>query len=118
MVVTPVVALIVATVVWRVRMPEDPNPRYGAVAGVLSGTASVFVSTTLILVIALLEESAGGALLDGFTFASIEFFVVVYGFALVYTLPFVGPIGAAVGYGYERYLARHGDSRTHSSLER
>jgi chromate transport protein ChrA len=45
MVVTPVVALLVATVIWRVAMPEEPNPRNGAVAGAFSGAVSVLVFT-------------------------------------------------------------------------
>jgi hypothetical protein len=92
-IVTPVLALTVATVVWRVTMPDEPKPRYGAIAGAFSGAISVFVFTTLIGITAVL------------TGAATSWIVVIVGFGLLYTLPFIVPIAATVGYGYERYLA-------------
>jgi len=60
MIVTPVVALIVATVVWRVMMSDEPDPRYGAVAGVVSAVGSLFVFAALIgFMFSLSQVSAG-----------------------------------------------------------
>jgi hypothetical protein len=56
-IVTPVLALTVATVLWRVTMPDEPNPRYGAIAGAFSGAVSVLVFTTLIGITAALIVS-------------------------------------------------------------
>ena len=106
LIVTPVVALAVATVVWRVAMPDEPNPRYGAVAGVVSGVVSVLVFTVLIGITAVLIGSPGGPPPGGTVFESISFVAVIVGFGLLFALPFIGPIAASVGYGYERYLAR------------
>ena len=93
-IVTPVLALTVATVVWRVTMPGEPNPRYGAMAGALSAAVSALVFTILIAIVAVL------------TGAAISWVPVIVGFGLLYTLPFIAPIAAAVGYGYEWYLIR------------
>ncbi|WP_200530628.1 hypothetical protein [Halorubrum sp. LN27] len=91
-IVMPILALTVATVVWRVTMPDEPNPRYGAIAGAFSGGISVLIFTTLIGITAVL------------TGAAISWIAVIVGFGLLYTLPFIVPIAATVGYGYELYL--------------
>lgn len=103
--VVPVVALLVATVVWGVAMPDEPKPIYGAIAGAVAAVVSIVSFTALVGLMAALTESAAGTLggsVSGFvSFAAV---FVVYG-GLV-TLPFVIPVGASVGYGYEWYVAR------------
>jgi hypothetical protein len=106
MIVTPVVALTVATVVWRVTMPDEPSPRYGAVAGVFSGTVSVLVFTILIGITAALIGSPPGPPPDRTVSEAVELVAVIVGFGLLFTFPFVAPIAATAGYGYEWYLAR------------
>lgn len=105
MIVTPVVALIVATVVWRVMMSDEPDPRYGAVAGVVSAVGSLFVFAALIgFMFSLSQVSAGelaGALSE---FVFLTALIAVFGGII--TLPVIAPIGAIVGYGYEWYLVR------------
>ncbi|TQQ78389.1 hypothetical protein EGH24_14950 [Halonotius terrestris] len=105
MIVTPVVALIVATVVWRVTMPDEPNPRYGAIAGAVSGAVSVFVFTTLIAITAAVIGSPPGPPPDRTVSEAIELVAFIVGFGLLFTLPIIAPIAASVGYGYERNLA-------------
>jgi hypothetical protein len=106
MIVTPVVALTVATVVWRVTMPDEPSPRYGAIAGAFSGTVSVLVFTILIGITAALIGSPPGPPPDRTVSEAIELVAVIVGFGLLFTLPFIAPIAATAGYGYEWYLAR------------
>ena len=106
LIVTPVVALTIATVVWRVTMPDEPNPRYGAIAGAFSGAVSVLVFTILIGITASLIGSPLGPPPDRTVSEAIELVVVIVGFGLLFTLPFIAPIAATVGYGYEWYLAR------------
>jgi hypothetical protein len=105
MIVTPVVALIVATVVWRVAMPAEPNPRYGAIAGAVSGAVSVHVFTILIGITAALIGPSFGPPPDRTVFEAIKLVAVIAGFGLLFTLPLIAPIAASVGYGYEWYLA-------------
>ena len=105
MIVTPVVALIVATVVWRVTMPDEPKPVYGAIAGAFAAVVSVFIFTALIGLMASITESSAGTLGGSVSeFISFAAAIAVYGGIL--TLPVIIPIGASVGYGYEWYLAR------------
>jgi hypothetical protein len=103
-IVTPLLALTVATVVWRVVMPDEPNPRYGAIAGAISGAVAVFLFTTLVGITAVLLEAPIGPPTSGTVFEAIEFLAVIVGLGLLFTLPFIVPIAATVGYGYERYL--------------
>ena len=105
MIVTPILALTVATVVWRVTMPAEPNPRYGAIAGAVSGAVSVLVFTVLIGITAALLGSPPGPPPDRTVSEAIELVAVIVGFGLLFTLPLIAPIAASVGYGYEWYLA-------------
>jgi hypothetical protein len=105
MIVTPFVALIVATVVWRVAMPAEPNPRYGAIASAVSGAVSVLVFTLLIGITAALIGPSFCPPPDRTGFEAIELVAVIVGFGLLFTLPLIVPIAASVGYGYEWYLA-------------
>ena len=105
LIVTPVVALTVATVVWRVTMPDEPNPRYGAIAGAFSGAVSVLVFTILIGITAALIGAPLGPPPNRTVSEAIELVAVIVGFGLLFTLPLIAPIAASVGYGYEWYLA-------------
>ncbi|MFD1687610.1 hypothetical protein [Halobellus litoreus] len=105
MIVTPVVALVVATVVWRVMMPDEPEPVYGAIAGVVSALGSLFIFATLIGIIFSLSQLSAGALVGAVS----EFIFITAVIALfggIITLPIAAPLGAFVGYGYEWYFAR------------
>jgi hypothetical protein len=105
MLITPVIALLVTTVVWRVTMPDEPKPVYGAIAGAVAAVVSIFIFTLVIGLMAATTESLIGTLGGSvFEFVSFAGFIALYGG--IFTLPAVVPIGAAVGYGYERYRAR------------
>jgi hypothetical protein len=105
MIVTPVVALIVATVIWRVMMPDEPEPIYGAIAGVVSALGSLVVFATLIGLMFSLSQFSAGALVGAVSeFIFITAVIALFGGLI--TLPIAGPLGALVGYGYEWYLAR------------
>lgn len=103
--VTPVVALLVTTVVWRVTMPNEPKPVYGALAGAVAAAVSISIFTACIGLVASITEGSAGTL-GGSVSEAISFAAsfVVYGG--LFTLPFVVPVGASVGYGYEWYVAR------------
>jgi hypothetical protein len=104
----PIIAVFVGTVVWRVMMPDEPNPLYGAVAGVVSafGTLVVFAAS-IGFVFSLSEFSAGplvGAIAE---FLFLTVLIAVFG-GLV-TAPVISLLGALVGYSYERYIVEdHG----------
>lgn len=103
--VTPVVALFVTSVVWRVAMPDEPTPVYGALAGALAAAVSISIFTAFVGIVASVTEGSavtlGGSVSEAISFATS---FVVYGG--LFTFPFVVPIGASVGYGYEWYVAR------------
>jgi hypothetical protein len=105
MILTPLVALLVATVVWRVTMPDEPKPVYGGIAGAFAAVVSIFIFTAVVGLMASVTEffagSLGGSISEFISFVAT---IAVYG-GLV-TLPVIIPIGASVGYGYEWYLAR------------
>jgi hypothetical protein len=105
MIVTPFIALIVATVVWRGMMPDEPEPVYGAIAGVVSALGSLFIFATLIRLVFSLSQFSAGALLAGVS----EFIFITAVIALfggIITLPITAPLGACVGYGYEWYFPK------------
>ncbi len=105
MIVTPVVALIVATVVWRVVMSDEADPHYGAVAGVVSAVGPLFIFAALIgFMFSLSQVSAGGLAGALSEFVFLTALIAVFGGMI--TLPVIAPIAAIVGYGYEWYLAR------------
>jgi hypothetical protein len=108
MIVTPVVALLVATVVWRVTMPAEPKPVYGGVAGAFSAAVSIAIFAALIGLAAAITESSAGTL-GGSVSESLSFVAFFFVYGGLVTLPVVVPIGAAVGYGYERYIAGRPD---------
>jgi hypothetical protein len=105
MIVAPVIAVFVGTVVWRVMMPDEPNPRYGAVAGVVSAVGSLFVFAASIGLVFSLSQVSAGALV-GVVFEFIYLTAIIAVFGGLITLPVIAPIGAIVGYGYEWYVAR------------
>ena len=105
MIVTPFIALIVATVVWRVMMPDGPEPVYGAIAGVGTAVGSLFIFAILIGLMVSLSQFSAGALVGAVS----EFIFITAVIALfggIITLPIAAPLGAFVGYGYEWYFAR------------
>jgi hypothetical protein len=103
MVVTPVVALVVGTVVWRVMMPDEPDPHYGAIAGVVSALGSLFVFAASIGFIFSLGQASTGGLAGALSeFVFLTALIAVFGGVI--TLPVVAPLGALVGYCYERYV--------------
>ena len=102
--VAPVIAAFVATAVWRVIIPDEPAPNYGALAGVVSAVGSLFVYAALIGFMLSWSQLTAGAVAG-----AVSEYVFITGiialFGSVVTVPFIAPIGALVGYGYERYLA-------------
>ena len=105
MIVTPVVALIVATVVWRVVVSDEPDPRCGAVAGVVTAVGSLFIFAALIgFMFSLSQVSAGGLASALSEFVFLTALIAVFGGMI--TLPVIAPIGAIVGYGYEWFLTQ------------
>lgn len=102
--IAPVIAAFVATAIWRVMMPDEPAPNNGAIAGVVSALGSLFVYAALIGFMISLSQLSAGALTDAVSeFVFMTAIITLFGG--VVTIPFVVPIGAVVGYGYEWYLA-------------
>jgi hypothetical protein len=87
-------------------MPDEPNPRYDAIAGSVSGAVSMLVFTILIDVTATVFGSLLAPLPDTTVFEAIKLVAVIVGFGLLFTLPLIAPIAATVGYGYKWYSAR------------
>jgi hypothetical protein len=104
MILAPVIAVFVGTVVWRVMMPDEPDPRYGAVAGVVSALGSLFVFAASIGLMLSLSQVSAGALV-GAVSEFLFFTALIAVFGGIITVPVVAPLGALVGYGYERYIA-------------
>ncbi|MDT3437942.1 hypothetical protein [Haloarcula sp. 1CSR25-25] len=103
MILAPVIAVIVGTVVWRVMMPDEPDPTYGAVAGVVSALGSLFVFAASIGFMFSLSQVFAGALAGAiFEFLFLTVLTAVFGGAI--TAPVITPLGALGGYVYERYI--------------
>ena len=103
MILAPVIAVFVGTAVWRVMMPDEPDPRYGAVAGVVSAFGSLFVFAALIGLMFSLSQVSVGALVGAVPeFLFLTALIAVFGGLI--TAPVITPLGALVGYGYERYI--------------
>lgn len=99
----PVIAVFVGTVVWRVMMTGESNPRYGALAGVVSAFGSLFVFAASIGFMFSLSRGVAGALADAiFEFLFLTVLIAVFGGAI--TAPVIIPLGALVGYSYERFI--------------
>jgi hypothetical protein len=105
MLLTPVIALLVATAVWRVAMPDEPKPVYGTIAGAVAAVVSIFIFTSVIGLMAAITESFAGSL-GGSASEFVTFAGAIAFYGGIFTLPAVVPIGASVGYGYEWYMAR------------
>ncbi|RNJ26982.1 hypothetical protein [Halosegnis longus] len=103
--VTPVITLSVATLVWRVGMPDEPTPVYGAIAGAATAAVSISLFRAFIGVLASITDGSAstlaGSVSEAISFAGS---FAVYGG--LFTLPVVVPLGALLGYGYEWYVAR------------
>jgi len=107
--VTPVVAVVAGTVVWRVVVPEAPMPRRGAVAGVVTAFLSLLGLALAFGGLAALSELPHGAPFVAVSaFLNITAIVFVFGSVLAGAV--FAPVGAAVGYGYEWYLSRRRDA--------
>lgn len=105
MILAPVIAVFVGTVVWRVMMPDEPNPRYGTVAGVVSALGSLFVFTASMGLLMTLNGVSAGTLVGALD----EFLILTYLIAVfggIITAPIIVPVGALVGYGYEWYIQK------------
>ena len=99
----PVIAVFVGTVVWRVMMPDEPNPRYGTVAGVVSAFGTLFVFAASIGLMFSLSEISTGSLIG--VISEVLFLTVLIAvFGGLITAPVIILLGALVGYGYERYV--------------
>ena len=99
----PIIALFVGTVVWRVMMPDEPNPRYGAVAGVVSAFGTLFVFAASIGFMFSLSDTSAGSLVGAISeFLFLAVLIVVFGGLI--TGPVIALLGALLGYGYERYI--------------
>jgi len=100
----PIIAVFVGTVVWRVMMPDEPNSLYGAAAGVASafGTLVVFAASIgFIFSLSRVSAGAPAGAISEFLFLT----VLIAVFGSLITAPIIVPLGALVGYGYERYIA-------------
>ena len=103
--VTPVVALLVGTVVWRVVLSDEPNPSYGAIAGVVSAVVSLGIYAALVGLMAAWSQASTGTLGSAVgEFVFITAIIAIFGGFV--TLPVAVPLGAVVGYGYEWYVAK------------
>ncbi|MDB2281300.1 hypothetical protein PM030_05375 [Halorubrum ezzemoulense] len=105
MILAPVIAVFVGTVVWRVMMPDEPNPRYGTVAGVVSALGSLFVFAASMGLLMTLNRVSAGTLVGALD----EFLILTYLIAVfggIITAPIIVPVGALVGYGYEWYIKK------------
>ncbi|MFC7028123.1 hypothetical protein ACFQJ5_11845 [Halomicroarcula sp. GCM10025324] len=99
----PIIAVFVGIVVWRVMMPDEPNPLYGAAAGVVSAFGTLFVFAASIGFVFSLSRVSAGALAGGISeFLFLTVLIAVFGGAI--TAPIIAPLGALVGYVYERYI--------------
>ena len=103
MIIAPVIAVFVGTVVWRVVVPDEPDPLYGAVAGVVSAFGSLFVFAASIGLVFSLSQASAGALVGAVSeFLFFTTLIAVFGGAI--TAPVIVPLGALVGYVYERFI--------------
>ena len=99
----PAIAVFVGTVVWRVMMPDEPNPLYGAAAGVVSAFGTLFVFASLIGFMFSLSQVSAGLLVGAISeFLFLTVLIAVFGGLI--TAPVITLLGALVGYGYERYI--------------
>jgi len=100
----PVIAACVSTVVWRVMLPDEPAPRTGALAGVVSAFGTLIVLGVLQGVLNSLEALLTGALGDVVSEFIIAFAVIAL-WGSLFSAILIVPLGVIGGYGYERYLA-------------
>lgn len=114
-VVGPVVASVVGALVWRSYVPAEPRGKAGAIAGVLTAFGTLLGLATVLGVLASGGAAASAVGTAGVvsplfvvveavgTFSNIVFVVVVFGSLLAG--PIITPLGALVGWGYERIRA-------------
>gem|GEM_PF-1918615 len=107
-IVAPVIAVFVATAVWRLMLPDEPAPDLGAIAGGVSAFGSLFGFAVIISFVGTLSRfphATFGSPVSDFIFIT----VIITIFGGIVTLPIVAPVGGIVGYGYERYLVSAGN---------
>jgi hypothetical protein len=99
----PIIAVFVGIVVWRVMMPDESNPLYGAAAGVVSAFGTLFVFAASIAFVFSLSRVSAGALAGAISeFLFLTVLIAIFGGLI--TAPIITPLGALVGYVYERYI--------------
>lgn len=102
-ILAPIIAVFVGTVVWRVVMPDEPNRLYGAAAGVVSAFGTLFVFAALIGFMFSLSEIFAGPRVGRISeFLFLTVLIAVFGGLI--TAPVITLLGVLVGYGYERYI--------------
>ena len=103
MIVAPVIAVFVGTVIWRVMMPDEPDPSYGVIAGAVTAARSLFVFAASIGLMVSMDQFSAGALVGGVSeFVFITTVITVFGGLII--APVVTPLGALVGYSCERHI--------------
>ena len=100
----PIIAVCVATVVWRVMLPDEPAPVRGALAGIVSALGTLIVLGVLQGVVNSLEVLLAGARSDVVS-EFIATFAVIAFWGSLFSAILIVPLGVIGGYGYERFLA-------------
>jgi len=100
----PIIAVCVATVVWRVMLPDKPAPVRGALAGIVSALGTLVVLGVLQGVLRSLRALSVGALSDVVSEFIVTFAVIAF-WGSLFSAILIAPLGVIGGYGYERYLA-------------
>ena len=100
----PVLAVCVSIGVWRVLLPDEPAPRTGALAGVVSAFGTLIVLGIVQGVVNASEAYFAGAPGDVVSEFLIAFAVIAL-WGSLFSAVLIAPLGAIGGYGYERYLA-------------
>jgi len=100
----PIIAVCVSTVVWRVMLPDEPAPRTGALAGIVSVFGTLIVLGVLQGVVNSLRSLFAGAPSDVVTEFTISFAVIAL-WGSLFSSPIIVPLAVIGGYGYEWYLS-------------
>jgi hypothetical protein len=113
--VAPVPALVAGTLAWRWVVPAEPDPRRGAIAGVVTalgallGVALLFGAFTGgYELVRSSDEGVVGVLLalPGALGDFLALTAIVFVFGALITGSIIVPLGALAGWGYERTRAR------------
>ena len=113
--VAPVPALVAGTLAWRWVVPAEPDPRRGAIAGVVTAFGALFGVALLFGGFSgayeLLRSSDGGVggvllAVPGAVGEFLALTAIVFVFGALLTWLIIAPLGALAGWGYERARAR------------